>query len=118
VKKVMVAFYFGVTTRKKVTTMSHNLLMWFHCSKEEGDDIFYHLFQWLCCNKMATCTFLWFCYKGGDGSNVVTFLYGGGVVEKDGGDFFLFFVVFWFSSLELIINNEMVVLFFVEGWTG
>jgi hypothetical protein len=36
---------------------------------------------------------LWFCYEEGDGSNVVTFLYGGGVVEKvmDRGNFFSFF---------------------------
>jgi hypothetical protein len=25
---------------------------------------------------------------------------------------------FCFSSLELTINNEMLVLFFVEGWNG
>jgi hypothetical protein len=31
---------------------------------------------------------------------------------------FLFLWCFWFSSLELKINNEMVVLFFVEGWNG
>jgi hypothetical protein len=30
----------------------------------------------------------------------------------------LFFVRFWFNSLELTINNEMLVLFFVEGWNG
>jgi hypothetical protein len=55
----METFYFGVTTGKKATTMSCNLLMWFHYSKEEEDDNFCHLFQWLCCNKMATC--IYFC---------------------------------------------------------
>jgi hypothetical protein len=25
---------------------------------------------------------------------------------------------FWFGSLELTINNEMVVIIFVEGWNG
>jgi len=68
---------------------------------------------------------LWFwCEKGKD-NNVITFLYGGGVVEKvmAGGNFFLSFFLFflwcfWFGSLELTINNEMVVLFFVEGWNG
>jgi len=35
------------------------------------------------------------------------------------GIFFLFFLwCFWFGSLELTINNEMVVLIFVEGWNG
>jgi len=65
--------------------------------------------------------FLWFCYEEGDDNNVVTFFYGGGVVEKVmvGGDFFLFFLwCFWFGSLELTINNEMVVIIFVEGWNG
>jgi len=31
---------------------------------------------------------------------------------------FFFLWCFWFGSLELTINNEMVVLFFVEGWNG
>jgi len=31
---------------------------------------------------------------------------------------FLFLWCFWFGSLELTINNEIVVLLFVEGWTG
>ncbi len=31
------------------------------------------------------------------------------------GDFFFFLWCFWFNSLELTINNEMVVLFFLEG---
>jgi len=93
VKKVMAAFCFGEIARKKVTTMSRGLLMWFHCSKE-GDDSFHHLLQWLCYNKMAACAFLWFCCEG-DNNNVITFLYGDGVVEKAmaRGDFFLFF--FW-----------------------
>jgi hypothetical protein len=32
--------------------------------------------------------------------------------------FFFFGWCFWFSSLELKINNEMVVLFSIEGWNG
>jgi hypothetical protein len=40
---------------------------------------------------MATSAFLlWFCYEEGDGSNVVTFLYGGG----GGGGFFFFFFAY------------------------
>jgi len=70
--------------------------------------------------------FFWFCYEEGDGNNVVTFLYGGGVVEKAifflvVFSFFCFFFFLWcfsFSSLELTIDDEMVVLFFVEGWNG
>jgi hypothetical protein len=70
--------------------------------------------------------FFWFCYEEGDGNNVVTFLYGGGVVEKvifflvvfSFLCFFFFLWCFSFSSLELTIDNEMVVLFFVEGWNG
>ncbi len=51
-------------------------------------------------HKMATCAFyLWFCYKEGDDSNVVTFLYGGGVVEKamaEGGFFsFIYLLILW-----------------------
>jgi hypothetical protein len=41
--------------------------------------------------------FSWFCYKEGDGSNVVTFFYGGGVVKKTMAIncfFFLFFLSF------------------------
>jgi hypothetical protein len=43
---------------------------------------------------MGACAlFLWFCYEEGDGSNVITFLYGGGVMEKAivEGDFFPLF---------------------------
>jgi len=46
-----------------------------------------YLLRWLCYKEMATSAFLlWFCYEEGDGSNVVTFLYGGGF-------FFFSFVV-------------------------
>jgi hypothetical protein len=44
-------------------------------------------------HKMGACAlFLWFCCEEGDGSNVITFLYGGGVMEKAmvEGDFFSF----------------------------
>jgi hypothetical protein len=44
-------------------------------------------------HKMGACAlFLWFCCEEGDGSNVITFLYGGGVMEKAmvKGDFFSF----------------------------
>jgi hypothetical protein len=61
------------------------------------------------------CLFWWFCYKEGDGSNVVTFLYSGGVVKKAMATcdlfIFIFSLSFWFNSLELTINNEMVVFF-------
>ncbi len=63
VRKVMATFCFGETARKKVTTMSRVLLMWFHCSKEEGDDSLHHLLQWLCYNKMAACAFYGFVVK-------------------------------------------------------
>jgi hypothetical protein len=44
---------------------------------------------------MATCAFFWwFCYEEGDGSNIVTFLYGGWVVKKAmGAKDFIFFVL-------------------------
>jgi hypothetical protein len=32
--------------------------------------------------------------------------------------FLFFFSPLWFSSLELIINNEMVSVFYVEGCNG
>jgi hypothetical protein len=42
--------------------------------------------------------FLWFCYKEGDGNNVVAFFYGGGVVKKVMaiGNFLLSFFLFLF----------------------
>ncbi len=91
----MTTFYFGVTAGNKVTAMSRGFFMWFHYSKEEGDDNFRHLLQWLVATKWRHVPFLWFCCEEGDDNNVVTFHYGGGVVEKAmvGGDFFLFFVV-------------------------
>jgi hypothetical protein len=58
---------------------------------------------------------------------IVTFFngfYGGGVMKKAmavGGllfSFFLFLWSFWSSSLQLIINNEIIVFFNVEGCNG
>ncbi len=66
------------------------------------------------------CLFQWFCYKEGDGNNVVAFFYGGGVVKKamaTGNLLFLFlfsFWSFWSSSLEFTINNEMVIFFMLK----
>jgi hypothetical protein len=62
------------------------------------------------------CLFCWFCYKEGDGNNVVAFLYGGTCKEGNGKAvfFFLFFLSLWFSSLELTINNEMVVFLMLK----
>jgi hypothetical protein len=37
------------------------------------------------------CLFWWFCYKEGDGDNVITFLYGGTYEEGNGRHFFFFF---------------------------
>jgi hypothetical protein len=71
-------------------------------------------------HKMGACAlFLWFCCEEVDGSNVVTFLYGGGVMEKVMAKcsffplfFYNFFVwCFWFNSLELIISNDVGFLF-------
>ncbi len=42
-KKAMTTFCFVLTIRKKVTVMSCDLLLWFHCNKEEEDDNFLHL---------------------------------------------------------------------------
>jgi hypothetical protein len=56
-KKAVAAFCFGVTAGKKAMAMSHDLLMWFDCSKKKGDDNFRHLFRWLCCNKMVAYAF-------------------------------------------------------------
>jgi hypothetical protein len=53
-------------------------LLWFYCIEEEEDNSFHHLLQWLCRKEMVTFAFFWwFYYEEGDGSNVVTFLYGG-----------------------------------------
>jgi hypothetical protein len=40
---------------------------------------------------LATCTFFWFSYEEGDGSNVVTFFYGGPDVTKAMAESNLFF---------------------------
>jgi len=55
--KAAIAFYFHFAATNKATAMSHRLLLWFCCSEEEEDDNFCHLFQWLCCKKMAAYTF-------------------------------------------------------------
>jgi hypothetical protein len=70
------------------------------CIEEEEDYNYRHLLQWLCCKEMVTSAFLlWFCCEEGDGSNVVTFLYGGSI--------FIFLCwCLWFTSLELIFNNK------------
>ncbi len=73
---------------------------------KNGDGNYHRLFRWFCCEK-------------GDGSNVITFFYGGHVVKKvmaTSGfllSFFLFLFLwsFWFSSLKLTINNEMLGFF-------
>jgi hypothetical protein len=57
---------------------------------------------------MVTSAFLlWFCCEEGDGSNVVTFLYGNNFI------FFLCWCL-WFSSLELIFNNKWW-FFYLQG---
>ncbi len=68
--------------------MNCRFLLWFCCNEEEKDDNFRHLLQWLCYQKMAT--FLVVLLRKGDGSNVITFLYGGWVEKKVMGacDFF------------------------------
>ncbi len=54
--------------------------------EEEDDDSCHHFLRWLCCKEVASSAFLlWFCCEKGDGSNVVTFLYG--------GDCFYFFLL-------------------------
>jgi len=77
--------------------------------QKNGDDNYLRLFGW-------------FCYEEGDDSNVVAFFCGGGVMKKVmvAGCFLLSFFLwsFWFNSLELTINNEMVVFFYVEGYNG
>jgi len=57
-KATVVAFCFGLAIAKKVAIMNHHLFLWFRYSEEEEDDNFCHLFQWLCCKKMVTYTFL------------------------------------------------------------
>jgi hypothetical protein len=58
--------------------------------------------------------FWWFCFEEGDGNNVIAFLYGDGNRQFC----FLFFWSLWFSSLELTMNNEMMVSFYVDGCNG
>jgi hypothetical protein len=43
---------------------------------------------------VAWALFLWFCCEEGDGSNVITFFYGGGVMEKATTEGFFFSFIF------------------------
>ncbi len=60
-------FYGGVVEKKKMTTIFVTFFDGFAAKNGDGN----------CCRL-----FKWFCYKEGDGNNVVTFFYGGGVTKK------------------------------------
>ncbi len=99
-------FYGGVVKKKKKTITSITFFDGFVA--KNGNSNYHRLFQWIYCEE-------------GDTSNVVAFFYGGGVLKKTmvtNNRLFFLFWSFWSSSLEFIINNEMVVFFYVEGCNG
>ncbi len=72
---------------------------------------------------MAACAFYGFVVKNvtttmSSPSSMVMVLWKKRWLEAIFSPFFFFGWCFWFSSLELKINNEMVVLFSIEGWNG
>jgi uncharacterized membrane protein len=83
-----IVFFYGSIVAKKKTTKKK--------TKKKKTITFITFFDGFVAQIGYMCLFLWFCYKEGDGSNVVTFLYGGGVVEKAmaEGNFFSFIYLF------------------------
>jgi hypothetical protein len=92
VKKAMVvaaiAFFCGGVTKKKNATAI--AVIAFFCGdviekKKKTTTTFVTFFNAFVAKKNnSSCyhLFLWFCYKEGDSSNVITFFYGGDVVKK------------------------------------
>ncbi len=118
---LLLSFFLGYSITKKATTMSCRLLLCLCCSEEEEDDSFRPFLRWLYWKKMGTCAFF-----GGfvvkkvttTMSSPTSMVVGLWKRQWEQVVFLFFFSPLWFSSLELIINNEMVSVFYVEGCNG